>query len=176
MRLASLFLTPATKDGRRACMDTGVLRQASALAIVGSSALAFQKIAARMRPEHVPPSLSHTTHLKRHQTLMRALSAIGRLEQDALFDALVARIERILVLSHEAASDRRSIAIGAAVNRESNEAQSTLERLIQAAKQGASDRRLEACVFCVDEHVPTILSILESIVHNVILDTCLSRP
>ena len=156
-------------------LDTQTIRQASVLALMGGSAYALRYLRGlRGIPMH--QCVADTEYLRQHRALVVALNGIEQLKQTSTFEMLVHQLERVLQLSVDAGRERReSVIVGACVNSEVNNATRTLERLLHQAKRGADDAALEKCVECAEEHVPSILSILESIVHNAILDTCHSH-
>lgn len=156
-------------------LNTQTLRQASVLAVMGGSAYALRYFKGlRALPMH--DSVARTHHLKHHRALVVALNGIEQLRQTNTFELLVEQLDRVLQLSVEAERQQRdSVMIGSCVNAEVNSAMRTMELLITQAKRGADDAILETCVECAEEHVPSIVSVLESIVHNAILDTCHSH-
>jgi hypothetical protein len=121
-------------------------------------------------------TVARTRCVRQHRALVSALNGIEQLQQTDTFELLVQQLDRVLELSIEAERQQRdSAVIGSCVNFEVNKARRTIDRLLANAKRGANDAILEKCVECAEEHVPSIVCILESIVHNAILDTCHSQ-
>ena len=150
--------------------QSGLLRQASAMALMGGSAYAVRFLGDRALSD-LPAPIEATRYLRHHKPLARALRHLCKLEQEELFADLVQRIEGIL----ELLQSERNSGVGVGVHTEATRAQVALDRILTAAKRGASDRRLEACVECAEEHIPCVKDILDSFVHNAILDHCMGQ-
>lgn len=151
-----------------------LLKQASALAVMGGSAYALRHALDRapLAVEQAPV-LDAAPLLRRHRPLLRTVDALYALDQNEQIGELIEHVERILEMSDEASSRgaASTIALATCINREVVEARRCATELLRAGRYRADSRRLERCIQCADEHVPAFEAILEQILHNAILDT-----
>jgi hypothetical protein len=161
-------------------------KQASLLAVVtaGTWMLKHRRAdasdAAALRPGD--EDLSDLSHVLRHPNLLHNLRLLGRLECSEERRELARVLDDVLgrasYLSSSAAAlgSRKAAEHAASINAAIADARDALDRLIAAAKRSRDAEVMTACVDCVEEVVPAVDGVLESVLHNALLDVHDANP
>lgn len=147
-----------------------VVRQASALAVLGGSACAARyainrtTLGVEKRPDVVA-----TTHLRKHRPLLGILDSLATIDTSAMLPGIIADVEHALGLADQARTNG-SASAARVMHDLVGDLNRSVRALVDAARKGARGKLLEACVRCVEDTVPALESILDQLLHNAMLD------
>lgn len=146
-------------------------KQIGALAALGLGTMALRK---RTQKSYGDDKLfANTTQLKFHPNLARLLYKMQTLQEPRLTQKLVVLGDNILIVSHYLHSNAGTPNLNkytVQLNRFVTAADSLVEEIISAAKKNRDPQVGIACVDYVQEELPALTSIFESILHNAMLD------
>ena len=146
-------------------------KQVGALALLGAGTYALKQMSHK---DHGSNRLFEQTHyLRRHSNLAKILTNLEQLEQPQTLQKLVIGVEKILQLSYYISSNAGSVQMkqyAVKMNDFMQIAMQTAEMLTDDAKRSRDPRVDMACVDCVQEDLPAMAAIFESILHNAMLD------
>jgi hypothetical protein len=119
---------------------------------------------------HMPTTslANNSVLLRTHCNLLRILQQFERLQQPDDLEFLVKTIDACLIMGKDAEAGRPVMPIH--VNRLINSIMDRANNMIEAAKRSDDSTVTVACIQCIDEELDALDTILEAILHNIMLD------
>lgn len=148
-------------------------RQVIALASIGAGTLLFRTMNQSDNSCH--PTVANLTYVKRHPNVSRIIVRLDVLEQPQLVDALAQCLDGILEISDALATesvlkrDRDEVVLR--LNRLTTQANQIIQDILYHSKRTDDDEVFRQSIYCAQDEIPTLSSILESVLHNAILDS-----
>jgi hypothetical protein len=139
-----------------------IVKQCSALAFVGTSALVAKQVRKRFRARHA--KTADTRYLQKHDTLVNIVRAFDELDLPDDLTELVRMLDDALHISHEHTANERS------VNRFHRSIFRHAEGMLARARASNNTATIRTCIEISQEELPSLESTLDVLLHNYILD------
>lgn len=153
-------------------LDADSCKQIAALAVVGMGTYALKRMRPSSKQDHY--MFVNTPHIRSHPNLSRILSKMEALDQDATLHELVNVIEGILVKAHHGtrtAGSKTSRKTALEANLLIAHARKLFDTVMRLASRSHDEEVIVRCIDFSDEESETFDGILESILHNIMLDS-----